>query len=879
MPASRLLRVAPVAAASLLLALPVAASGQRDDTPKTRALDAAPWVTDGFGATRGAFGRSAFNGAANMKSGPGQHGPSANHLPAARENMELVGKLELSTPEQYRTPQFPEPLLEGQIADLAIHKKNAYLASWSEPSCRRGGFFSADISNPASPRQTGFTPALPGTYHGEGMHAITVNTSGFQGDILAVNNEPCSTAGTGGFDLYDVSNPANPRILIQGAGDKTPGRGSTDVSPADMANPAVKANSAHSIFIWQDGGRAFAVIVDNTELTDVDIFDITNPGAPVFIADIDLVALADAQGKDIIANSANGDSVFHHDMVVKRIGSIETLLVSYWDAGYVKVNVNDPANPVVIGDSDFDDVDPLTGLAPPEGNGHQSEFSHDNRFVLAADEDFSTYRTDFRITSGPNAGEYESGEFGFTRPIATLPDKRLNGPTVFGGRGCTTTAADPPIPAADSAIPPGSLAAGEEQIVVISRGSCRFDEKIQNAENAGYEGIIIGNSHVGSDNGASPDATFCGSGDTRNIRAMCIGHRAMHLLFNDAPSYTGADGTDIPLGAPGEDVAATATYDGWGYTHLYRNNAGGDLERVDSFAIEEALDERYAFGFGDLSVHEHATDPAVNLSYVSYYAGGVRVLRFGDAGMEQTGKFIDEGGSNFWGVEQLTADNGERLIAGSDRDFGLYLLRYTGPDAVKARAAAPPAGPPAGPPVAAARGRCKTLLAVTAGSGPFSGSPFGDQITGTDSNDVINGLGGDDCIDGLSGADTLRGGTGVDTIDGQRGNDRLIGGSGRGNLRGGTGNDRVTGGSAQDVLFGNTGHDRLSGGRGADQLFGGAGRDRLTGSPGKDIIEAGTGNDRIFAKDGSRDMIDCGFGRDTVVSRDRFDRMTSCERR
>ena len=46
--------------------------------------------------------------------------------------------------------------------------------------------------------------------------------------------------------------------------------------------------------------------------------------------------------------------------------------------------------------------------------------------------------------------------------------------------------------------------------------------------------------------------------------------------------------------------------------------------------------------------------------------------------LEQVGKFIDKGGNNFWGVEDFTSPAGGRLLAGSDRDFGLYLLRYTG---------------------------------------------------------------------------------------------------------------------------------------------------------------------------------------------------------
>ena len=60
----------------------------------------------------------------------------------------------------------------------------------------------------------------------------------------------------------------------------------------------------------------------------------------------------------------------------------------------------------------------------------------------------------------------------------------------------------------------------------------------------------------------------------------------------------------------------------------------------------------------------------------------MRVFRYSRlGGLQQVGAWIDSGGSNFWGVEQFTAADGTRLIAGSDRDYGLVILRYTGPGA------------------------------------------------------------------------------------------------------------------------------------------------------------------------------------------------------
>ena len=36
------------------------------------------------------------------------------------------------------------------------------------------------------------------------------------------------------------------------------------------------------------------------------------------------------------------------------------------------------------------------------------------------------------------------------------------------------------------------------------------------------------------------------------------------------------------------------------------------------------------------------------------------------------------GGNNFWSVERFRSKKYDRLFAGSDRDFGLYILRHTG---------------------------------------------------------------------------------------------------------------------------------------------------------------------------------------------------------
>jgi hypothetical protein len=782
--------------------------------------------------------------------------PEPANLPAKQENTEVVGT--------YRVPG----VKPGQIADVAVHKGYAYLNSWDDPDCEGGGTHVVDIRNPSAPQRVGFIPAPAGYYHGEGAHVVSIDVPGFKGDILAVNDEayganvdlnsPCGPdTTTGGFDLYDVTDPAHPVELVQLVGDRDPD-GDPDTPPRALPD------SYHSVFVWQDGPRAFLVASDNVDLADVDIFDITNPRAPVQVGDHDLVALF----PEILDNEeGNGGAVFHHDVVVKHIGGKPIMKADYWDAGYVQLDVSDPANPTLVNDTTFAGEDPhLPGSnLTREGNAHQGEFSHDNQFLLTADEDFGAFRYVVNATSGPTNGRQATGAEGDAEAtIAELPDGRMNGPSEFVGDACD--------PAAVPAAPADDGDPDTEDIALVERGGeapgpdpfCGFAQKFDNTQAAGWDALIVFNQPRPDDGQVNMATGEGGIPGVQMRRVDAIGSRG--VLTNAAD--------DPPPGTAGPDIVVEGEFDGWGYAHLYDANT---TEEIDTFAIDEAKDPRFAEGFGDLSIHEFATDPATNLAYSAYYAGGIRVFRFSrEAGLEQMGAYIAPGGSNFWGVEQFTAANGERLIAGSDRDFGLVILRYTGPGAVGPTQSQPqpPATPPAGP----SAGRCTNIRTVSAGVA-FVGDEFGEQITGTPRRDRINAAAGDDCVDGLAGHDRLRGGRGVDTIDGQRGNDRIRGNAGRGNLRGGRGNDRIWGAAARDTLFGNTGRDRLKGGANRDSLFGGGGKDRLTGGKGRDVIEAGTGDDRIYAKDGKVDRIDCGFGDDTVVTRDRKDRMTSCENR
>jgi hypothetical protein len=616
------------------------------------------------------------------------HGSQIGHLPGVQQNMELVGELNLISPTT------GNPVVPGQVADVAVHKGYAYLNSWDSATCEDGGTWVVDIRDPAHPKQVAFIPAQEPFYHGEGAQVISVSTPQFTGDLLAVNDETygsnvagaCSTAldkTGGGFDLYNVTDPANPVALVQGAGDRSP-EGSLVQDPGEVAK------SYHSVFVWQDGPRAYLVASDNTELADVDIFDITDPTNPEFINDLDLFTLPEID--DIVDGSAHGNAIFHHDVVVKKIDGQMRMLISYWDGGYVQLDVDDPANATYITDTNFDHPDPLTGFDPPEGNAHEAEYAHENTMFLGADEDFAPFRLVSRITEDPYDGFDMGSVLSAAEPIAS--GTTAAGDTVFVGLACVGTVPPPP---------PGVT------VAVAERGVCTFQEKADAIQDAGYDMGIIFNNSFGAGGGRCESLiNMLIDPDTVDIPMVFVrrtdGLRILDSFDEGTYACTGADtetpaDTDAPaISTAGLTVEVGSQFDGWGYAHLYDANTS---EELDAFAVPEGLDERYADGFGALTIHEVATDPTTNLAYMSYYNAGMRVVRYSRTnGIEQVGKYIDDDGSNFWGVEQLTDAAGNRLIAGSDRDFGLQIFKYTGPGAVLAPPPPPPVAPPPPPPVA-----------------------------------------------------------------------------------------------------------------------------------------------------------------------------------
>ncbi len=575
-----------------------------------------------------------------------QHGDGDGHLPASSTNVALISKLKLKNAE-------PE-----KIADVGVLKGYAYLAAWGVVTCKYNGVHVVDIRNPAAPKEVSFIQAKEGSYPGEGVQALSISTPKFTGDILVTNNEKCKDkVGFGGMNLYNITNPANPSMLAEGVGDFTVnGQGKK------------AANEIHSVFAWDAGDKAYAVIVDNEEGPDVDIVDITDPRKAKVIAEYDLDLMFPQISQSTPDNLVE---TFLHDVIVKEIAGRQIMSLSYWDGGYVLLDMTDPLAPVYLRDSDFPnpDTEPLESgfTVAPEGNAHQSEFTFDNGYLIGSDEDFSPYALTAKNLTDGSAIHASSG----SQTTQLTPGQTLSGPSVYVGRAC---AADAPVPAGGA----GS------QIAVVERGVCPFTEKVASVLSAGgYEGVLIFNR-------TGPDAcdgelgmNVQGAIPTFGVSPRSEGLALFGLPIEANCASLPGDGSvlsGIALGTVGDVLSFASAFDGWGYVRLFKQPlTGSKLAQVDTYAVPEAHDPAFASGFGDLSVHEVATS-LVNpkLAYFSYYSAGFRVTRVENDQISEVGHFIDEGGSNVWGV-QAFMHAGVEYVAASDRDFGLYIFKYTGP--------------------------------------------------------------------------------------------------------------------------------------------------------------------------------------------------------
>ena len=560
------------------------------------------------------------------------------------ENLSLVGALQLA------------PANVVAHGDVAGWKNLAFIGKW-RGACPGTGVDIIDISRPSNPVKIADTR----DYADTSMEDMQVASIGGR-DILAIGLQDCGgdgILGTVGLELYDITDPRNPEFLTLFNGEDF-----ADRFPADMAGTEHHHGHVHELDLTRTpDGRTLAL------LSSPDLEAITARAAPFFddgVGDMLIVDISDPEnpslagdwgvlqepllGLNVWFDSQRGGDARTLDHSVRANVDGTRAYVSYWDAGFVILDISDPANPAFLGRTEYEPGD--------EGNAHSVDEARGGNLLIAADEDFSPF--EFQFTSNAFAGTRDAFEAQFTPQIVSLPGREMAGEVVHVGRGCP---ADPALglPVADP-----YLADPAGKIALIERGVCRFDNKVARAQLAGAIGVIVYN------NAANGEVAFLMGGENPVLQgsADVIGT----AVTIPAVSVVRSTGLALVNGTPPVTARAAAVFNGWGYLRFFDIKDPANPVELATFATENTNNEAVATE-GTWSVH----NPEVrgNTLYASWYSDGVRVLDISKPSAPRETAFWTGAGApagapavNIWSV----VPHGGLLLV-SDRNFGLYILK------------------------------------------------------------------------------------------------------------------------------------------------------------------------------------------------------------
>jgi hypothetical protein len=524
----------------------------------------------------------------------------------------------------------------GLTSDVWALGNYAYIGSFSSPFCSFDltGIRIIDISDPENPTLAAFIKDKKGTRTND-VKAVSLNTSHWSGDVLVSTNEGCGIslprlnsngnankvrAGRGGINIYDVTDPTKPHALVQ--------------------NFLPKENGIHNTYIWEDGaGSAYLLAVDDVNLADVIIVDITDPADPKEIA-----RTGQADWPAGIAAEIDSPAVFLHDVWVQD----GIAYLSYWDAGLVLLDVSDPANPVFLGDSTYPNPD-LSGL-PPEGNGRVAVPNADGSLVIFGDGDQS-----------------KASSFLSSIIDAVLATNKI-GVALFGPEALANFPEPSPVNfvAPNFGCFPADFDGGPGTgTVLIGRAACFFSTKAANAQVAGYDSYIVFNDAARGDAliNMSP-----GTSDVITIPGIFIGHTL---------------GTAMAAGTTVTVETVTGIEDGEGFMRVIDVTDPNNMVQIGTYATERTLPPANAMAIGIRSANNAVVDG--NLAYWAWNQEGIRVVDFFDCdagdgfgGCTPVEIAHHDGGEdpddNFWGVYVHTLPSGQKVVLASARDSGLWIF-------------------------------------------------------------------------------------------------------------------------------------------------------------------------------------------------------------
>jgi hypothetical protein len=278
----------------------------------------------------------------------------------------------------------------GFNADVWVHKEIAYIGHWGFadwatgnsrfcPTAPDNGVAVIDARNPANPTRIATLQNPEGT-SAEDVVVYTARFGAYAGrDIAAAGIQFCGGSrydadADRGLMLWDVTNPAQPvQIGYLNTGCCTRGVHEFEVEHRpDLGRTFAYATVPTSRYADENTSSGYR---DADGEGDFRLIEITDPTNPVQVSDW---GIQDIGGPFYAGQGCDPDANYGHGAEPSDDGKL--VFLSYWDSGFIRLDLSNPANPVFTGRTVY----------PPEADGdaHSSQYDDARGLLITADEDF-----------------------------------------------------------------------------------------------------------------------------------------------------------------------------------------------------------------------------------------------------------------------------------------------------------------------------------------------------------------------------------------------------------------------------------------------------------------------------------------------------------
>jgi hypothetical protein len=280
--------------------------------------------------------------------------------------------------------------------DVWAHDGYAYTGTFNSPcgGDPEAGIWVWDVHNANNPSFVGVIPSPTGSRSND-VKAAAMNS----GDILVHSNESCA-GGPGGFEIYNVEDPANPVFLA---------RVQTDDVNAFLRNIFGFVDfGVQNLFLFTQGENDYVAAAVESEFGNFQIFDITDPTNPSLVgfwgaeqlhrpdvtdwanlADFGIILDADSY---LFSGFGDSQNRFLRDVTINADGTRAYL--ANWDAGLILLDISDPTNPILVSQA----IDPTS--EDGEVNSNSVWPSEDGTVVVEGEEDLDPFVSASAVPNG-----------------------------------------------------------------------------------------------------------------------------------------------------------------------------------------------------------------------------------------------------------------------------------------------------------------------------------------------------------------------------------------------------------------------------------------------------------------------------------------------